>query len=47
MKYEIKYKELSNNLLVVQIELENKIIIYINKKMIEHSAKWTIKCTEN
>lgn len=32
MKYVIKYKELPNNLLVVQIELKEKTIIYINKK---------------
>lgn len=32
MKYVIKYKDLPNNLLVVQIETKEKTIIYINKK---------------
>lgn len=32
MKYVVKYKNLPNNLLVVQIELKEKTIIYINKK---------------
>ena len=32
MKYVVKYKDLPNNLLVVQIELKEKTIIYINKK---------------
>ena len=30
-EYEIKYKKLPNNLSLVQVELENKILIYINK----------------
>ena len=32
MNYVIRYKDLPNNLLVVQIELKEKTIIYINKK---------------
>lgn len=32
MKYVVKYKNLPDNLLVVQIELKGKTIIYINKK---------------
>lgn len=32
MKYVVKYKDLPDNLLVVQIELNEKTIIYINKK---------------
>lgn len=30
--YKIKYKELPNNLLIVQIKLKEKTIIYINTK---------------
>ena len=45
--YEIKYKELPNNLIIVKIELKTKTIIYVNKKKIEHSAKRSIKSTEN
>lgn len=30
--YEIKYKELPNNLLIIQIKLKEKTIIYINAK---------------
>ena len=29
--YEIKYKKLPSNLNMVQIELKNKIVIYINE----------------
>lgn len=45
--YEIKYKELPNNLVIVKIDLKTKTIIYINTKKIEHSAKRSIKSTEN
>lgn len=31
----LKYKELPNNLLVVQIELKGKTIIYINSNKLE------------
>lgn len=30
--YEIKYKKLPNNLVIVKIELKTKTIIYINTK---------------
>lgn len=30
--YEIKYKDLTNNLLIVQIKIKEKTIIYINTK---------------
>ncbi len=32
MMYEIKYKELPNNLSMVQVKLKEKTIIYINIK---------------
>lgn len=38
-EYEIKYKELPNNLNMVQIEFKNKIVIYINSKAGENNAK--------
>lgn len=39
MKYVVKYKKMPSNLLVVQIAIKHKIIVYINSASIGRNNK--------